>query len=270
MKISIAHSPDSDDAFMFYGLARGGVDTGDLEVSHVLTDIETLNRHAQEGRHEVTAISFHAYPYVADRYALMPCGGSIGDGYGPLLVAREARDPARDRGDDGRGARARSPRRTWRCSSSRPGVATRVVPFDQILDEVREGRAEVGLVIHEGQLTYGGQGLREARGPRRVVEAGDGPAAAARRQRRAARPRARADGAAHAPRARDGEALARAPAAGARVRDELRARHGPGGRRPLRRDVGERHDASRWGSAAGAPCSSSSTAASRRASSRSA
>ena len=82
---------------MFYGLAKGGVDTGDLEVSHVLTDIETLNRHAQEGRHEVTAISFHAYPFVADRYALMPCGGSIGDGYGPLLVAREARDPARHR-----------------------------------------------------------------------------------------------------------------------------------------------------------------------------
>ena len=79
---------------MFYGLARGGVDTGDLEVSHVLTDIETLNRHAQEGRHEVTAISFHAYPFVADRYALMPCGGSIGDGYGPLLVARETKDPA--------------------------------------------------------------------------------------------------------------------------------------------------------------------------------
>ena len=98
MKITIAHSPDSDDAFMFYGLAKGGVDTGDLEVSHVLTDIETLNRHAQQGRHEVTAISFHAYPFVADRYALMPCGGSIGDGYGPLLVAREMRSPDAIRG----------------------------------------------------------------------------------------------------------------------------------------------------------------------------
>jgi 1,4-dihydroxy-6-naphthoate synthase len=93
MKITIAHSPDSDDAFMFYGLAKGGVPTGDLEVSHVLTDIETLNRHAQEGRYEVAAVSFHAYPHVADRYALMPCGGSIGDGYGPLLVAREPMDP---------------------------------------------------------------------------------------------------------------------------------------------------------------------------------
>ncbi len=94
MKISLAHSPDSDDAFMFYGLARGKVPTGELEIAHVLADIETLNRQAQEGRHEITAISFHAYPYVADKYALMPCGGSIGDGYGPLLVAREPLAPA--------------------------------------------------------------------------------------------------------------------------------------------------------------------------------
>src|SRR5262245_45127034 len=90
VKISLAHSPDSDDAFMFYGLACGKVATDGLEVSHVLQDIESLNRQAQAGRHEVTAISFHAYPYVADRYALMPCGGSIGDGYGPLLVAPES------------------------------------------------------------------------------------------------------------------------------------------------------------------------------------
>jgi 1,4-dihydroxy-6-naphthoate synthase len=158
VKISIAHSPDSDDAFMFYGLARGGVPTGELEVSHVLTDIETLNRHAQEGRHEVTAISFHAYPYVADRYALMPCGGSIGDGYGPLVVAREPLDPARIAGMTvavpGTLTSAYLALRLFA-----PGVATRVVPFDRILDEVREGRAEAGLVIHEGQLTYGGQGL---------------------------------------------------------------------------------------------------------------
>jgi 1,4-dihydroxy-6-naphthoate synthase len=158
MKISIAHSPDSDDAFMFYGLARGGVPTGDLEVSHVLTDIETLNRHAQEGRHEVTAISFHAYPFVADRYALMPCGGSIGDGYGPLLVAREAASP-----DAIRGMTIAVPGTLTSAYLAlqlyAPGVATRVVPFDRILDEVCEGRADAGLVIHEGQLTYGGQGL---------------------------------------------------------------------------------------------------------------
>jgi 1,4-dihydroxy-6-naphthoate synthase len=158
MKITIAHSPDSDDAFMFYGLAKGGVPTGDLEVTHVLTDIETLNRHAHEGRHEVTAISFHAYPHVADKYALMPCGGSIGDGYGPLLVARAPLDPK---------AIARKTiavpgtltSATLALRLFAPGVATRVVPFDRILDEVWKGRAEVGLVIHEGQLTYGGQGL---------------------------------------------------------------------------------------------------------------
>lgn len=158
MKITIAHSPDSDDAFMFYGLARGGVDTGELEVSHVLTDIETLNRQAREGRHEVTAISFHAYPSVADKYALMPCGGSIGDGYGPLLVTREPGDPAAIAGMTvavpGTLTSAYLALRLYA-----PGVATRVVPFDRILDEVREGRAEAGLVIHEGQLTYGGQGL---------------------------------------------------------------------------------------------------------------
>jgi 1,4-dihydroxy-6-naphthoate synthase len=158
MKITIAHSPDSDDAFMFYGLARGGVPTGGLSVEHVLADIETLNRHAQEGRHEVTAISFHAYPYVADKYALMPCGGSIGDGYGPLLVAREPLSPGEIAGRTvavpGTLTSAYLALRLFA-----PRVEARVVPFDRILDEVRERRADVGLVIHEGQLTYGGHGL---------------------------------------------------------------------------------------------------------------
>ena len=160
MKISLAHSPDSDDAFMFYGLARGKVPTGDLEISHVLTDIETLNREATEGRHEVTAISFHAYPYVADKYALMPCGGSIGDGYGPLLVAREPMEPG--------AVAAKTVAVPGTLTSAylalklfAPGVATRVVAFDRILEEVREKRADVGLVIHEGQLTFGAQGLHK-------------------------------------------------------------------------------------------------------------
>jgi 5,8-dihydroxy-2-naphthoate synthase len=160
MKISLAHSPDSDDAFMFYGLARGKVPTDGLEVAHVLTDIETLNREAARGTHEVTAISFHAYPYVADRYALMPCGGSIGDGYGPLLVAREPLAP---------GAVAEKLVAVPGTLTSAylalklfaPAVSTRVVAFDRILDEVREGRADVGLIIHEGQLTFGGHGLRK-------------------------------------------------------------------------------------------------------------
>ena len=160
MKISLAHSPDSDDAFMFYGLARGKVATGDLDVSHVLTDIETLNREAMAGKHEVTAISFHAYPYVADKYALMSCGGSIGDGYGPLLVAREpiprARIAEQEVAVPGTLTSAFLALKLFA-----PGVRTRVVPFDRILDEVREGRADVGLIIHEGQLTYGGFALHK-------------------------------------------------------------------------------------------------------------
>ena len=160
MRISLAHSPDSDDAFMFYGLASGHVKSPGLEVAHTLTDIETLNREAIAGKHEVTAISFHAYPYVADKYALMPCGGSIGDGYGPLLVAREPMDPAT--------IAQKTVLVPGTLTSAylalklfAPGVATRVFTFDKILDEVRAGRADVGLIIHEGQLTYGGQGLHK-------------------------------------------------------------------------------------------------------------
>jgi 1,4-dihydroxy-6-naphthoate synthase len=160
MKISLAHSPDSDDAFMFYGLAKGKVATGDLEVSHVLTDIETLNREAMQGKHEVTAISFHAYPSVADKYALMPCGGSIGDGYGPLLVAREPMSPG--------AIESRTVAVPGTLTSAylalklfAPKVETRVVAFDRILDEVRDGRADLGLIIHEGQLTFGGHGLQK-------------------------------------------------------------------------------------------------------------
>jgi 1,4-dihydroxy-6-naphthoate synthase len=160
MKISLAHSPDSDDAFMFYGLAKGHVPTAELEVSHVLTDIETLNREAQAGKHEVTAISFHAYPYVAERYALMPCGGSLGDGYGPLLVAREPLAP-----EAVRGCTVAVPGTLTSAYLAlklfAPGARSHVVPFDQILGEVRAGRAEVGLIIHEGQLTYGGLGLHK-------------------------------------------------------------------------------------------------------------
>jgi 1,4-dihydroxy-6-naphthoate synthase len=158
MKVTIAHSPDSDDAFMFYGLAKGKLDSGGLEVAHVLRDIETLNQEARRGTYEVTAISFHAYPYVADKYALMPCGGSIGDGYGPLLVARQPMAPA----DVAKGTVAVPGALTSAFLALKlfaPGVTTRVVPFDTILDEVREGRADVGVVIHEGQLTFGGHGL---------------------------------------------------------------------------------------------------------------
>ena len=160
MKVSLAHSPDSDDAFMFYGLASGHVPTGDLEFTHVLKDIQTLNEEARVGIHEVTAISFHAYPHVADSYALMPCGGSIGDGYGPLLVARDPLTPA----EVGRRVVAVPGILTTAYLALRlfaPTAETRVVPFDRILEEVGEGRADVGLIIHEGQLTFGGHGLHK-------------------------------------------------------------------------------------------------------------
>ena len=162
MKVSLAHSPDSDDAFMFYGLARDKVPTDGLEIVHVLSDIESLNHQAREGVHEVTAISVHAYPYVAERYALMPCGGSIGDGYGPLLVAREGMDPDALR-DAGLLVAVPGTLTTAYLALKlfAPEARTRVVAFDRILDEVREGRADAGLVIHEGQLTYAGQGLRK-------------------------------------------------------------------------------------------------------------
>jgi 1,4-dihydroxy-6-naphthoate synthase len=158
VKVSLAHSPDSDDAFMFYGLARGKVATDGLEIVHVLKDIQTLNEEAREGRHEVTAISFHAWPHVADIYALMPCGGSIGDGYGPLLVARE---PLRASDVAGRVVAVPGTLTTAYLALRlfAPDAETRVVPFDRILDEVREGRADLGLIIHEGQLTFGGHGL---------------------------------------------------------------------------------------------------------------
>ena len=161
-KLSLAHSPDSDDAFMFYGLALGKVPTEGLEIVHVLRDIESLNHQAREGVHEVTALSFHAYPYVAERYALMPCGGSIGDGYGPLIVAREAKDPE-DLQHPGVVVAVPGTLTTAYLALKlfAPATRTRVVAFDRILDEVRAGRAVAGLVIHEGQLTFAGQGLHK-------------------------------------------------------------------------------------------------------------
>jgi 1,4-dihydroxy-6-naphthoate synthase len=160
MKVSLAHSPDSDDAFMFYGLARGKVDTSGLEIAHVMGDIESLNRAAREGRHEVTAISFHAYPYVAEGYALMPCGGSIGDGYGPLVVAREPIGAA-EIGDRLVAVPGTLTTAYLALKLFAPRARARVAPFDRVMDEVAAGRADLGLVIHEGQLTYGGRGLRK-------------------------------------------------------------------------------------------------------------
>lgn len=158
MKIRIAHSPDSDDAFMFYALARGKIDTGGLEIEHVLADIETLNNKALAGEYEVTAISFHAYPYIADRYLLLPYGASMGYGYGPVLVARRPLEPGELKqvvvGVPGKLTTAALVLRLFE-----PEVETSKVPFDQVLEAVRRGDLDAGLLIHEGQLTYRDLGL---------------------------------------------------------------------------------------------------------------
>jgi len=159
--IRLAHSPDSDDAFMFWALATGKVDTGDRVYRHELSDIETLNRRALAAELEVTAVSFHAYAYLAGRYALLPHGASIGEGYGPRLVSRRPApaDPAAALRDV---LVAIPGERTTALLALRlfqPAVRTVIVPFDRIEDAVLEGRADVGLLIHEGQLTFGDRGL---------------------------------------------------------------------------------------------------------------
>lgn len=159
LDIRVGHSPDPDDAFMFYALAVDALETGNLRFSHVLQDIETLNQWAFEGRLEVTAISLHAYAHLHEKYALMHCGASLGHGYGPILVTR----PGITEEEALAGPVAIPGRLTtaWLVAQLYAGRAfpSREVPFDTILDEVAEGRASAGLVIHEGQLTYRDQGL---------------------------------------------------------------------------------------------------------------
>ncbi|HEX8816816.1 MAG TPA: MqnA/MqnD/SBP family protein [Terriglobales bacterium] len=164
-EITVAHSPDSDDAFMFYGLATNKVRVPGLRFAHTLTDIETLNRKAMQGVYDVTAISFHAYPYVQDKYALLPSGGSVGDGYGPMIVATHPYSAAEIKQKriaiPGTLTTAYLVLRLFA-----PGVETEVVPFDQIIPQVLEGKQEAGLIIHEGQLTYDKSGLH------RIVDLG--------------------------------------------------------------------------------------------------
>jgi len=158
MRIHIAHSPDSDDAFMFYGLASGKVPSGDLELVHVLSDIETLNRAAFEGKYEISAVSFHAYAHLTDKYALLPHGASMGDNYGPIVVVRENGPTSLD------GVTVAIPGTLTSAFLAlrlyKPDVQYVVMPFDEILEAVRDGKAEAGLLIHEGQLTYAREGLR--------------------------------------------------------------------------------------------------------------
>jgi 1,4-dihydroxy-6-naphthoate synthase len=156
--IRVAHSPDSDDAFMFYALSQDKLDTGNLRFVHELSDIESLNRRALTGELEVSAVSIHAYAYLADRYALLSSGSSMGDRYGPRLVAREAM-----RREDLAGKTIAVPGE-WTTAFLalklyEPRVKHVVVPFDEIMGHVGRGEADVGLLIHEGQLTHEGEGF---------------------------------------------------------------------------------------------------------------
>ncbi|MDK2970909.1 MAG: 1,4-dihydroxy-6-naphthoate synthase [Candidatus Sumerlaeota bacterium] len=157
--LTLGHSPDPDDAFMFYGLAAEKIETGELRFEHILQDIQTLNERAMREELDISAISIHAYASVLDKYALLPCGASMGDNYGPMVVAREPFDPSE------------LPRKRIAI----PGLMTSaylalkiflrgdfdhvVVPFDQIMEEVKSGRVDAGLLIHEGQLTFASEGL---------------------------------------------------------------------------------------------------------------
>ncbi|CUS80779.1 1,4-dihydroxy-6-naphthoate synthase [Candidatus Kryptonium thompsonii] len=157
-EITVAHSPDSDDAFMFYALVNNKIDTGDLKFVNILSDIETLNRKAFEGVYDVTAISFHAYAYVSDKYMLMPCGASMGIGYGPILVAKKKFSPS-DLKDLTIGVPGTLTSAFLILKIFEPNVKYKVIQFDKIIDAVLNDEIDAGLLIHEGQLTYSNSGL---------------------------------------------------------------------------------------------------------------
>ena len=161
MKITVAHSPDSDVAFMFYGFACGAVHVEGVHVEQVLADIETLNKAAFEGRYEVTAVSFHAYAHLTDKYALLPHGASMGDKYGPILVSKASfPTPASLKGVKvGVPGRLTSAFLTLQMYD--PSFDFEIIPFDQIQQAVVEGRVDAGLLIHEGQLTYQAEGFKK-------------------------------------------------------------------------------------------------------------
>ena len=160
--MTLGHSPDPDDAFMFYGLAKGMIPTPGFRFEHILQDIQTLNERATRGELDISAVSIHAYAYVSDQYALLPSGASMGDGYGPVLVAKERwakADLLRKRiAVPGTMTSAFLALQLWLGRPAREFDFV-VVPFDRIFEAVREGRADVGLLIHEGQLTYQNEGL---------------------------------------------------------------------------------------------------------------
>jgi len=159
-EIVSAHSPDSDDAFMFYGLATKKVRSPLVNFRHVLEDIESLNRKAMEGRYDLSAISYHAYPYVADKYVLMSAGSSIGDGYGPMVISSRPMEQ-----EDLKGKRIAVPGKLTSAylalSLFEPDFQAVVMPFDKIMDAVRERSVDGGLIIHEGQLTFDREGFHK-------------------------------------------------------------------------------------------------------------
>ncbi|HVW05770.1 MAG TPA: MqnA/MqnD/SBP family protein [Vicinamibacterales bacterium] len=161
----MAHSPDSDDAFMFYGLASGAVKVDGIEVDQVLSDIQTLNQAAFEGKYEVTAVSFNAYAHLVDRYALLPHGASMGDKYGPILVSRAPKAVPASGQVPLKGMKIAIPGKLTSAFLTLqmydPSFDYEVVPFDQIDNAVLEGRVDAGLLIHEGQLTYKADGLHK-------------------------------------------------------------------------------------------------------------
>ncbi len=165
-KVTVAHSPDSDDAFMFYALAKGKVETHGYEFVHELNDIESLNLRAEEGIYDLTAISFHAYPYVRKHYRLMTCGSSIGDGYGPMIVAKRSLS-VRDLDEVTIAVAGTMTTSYLALKLFCPGARTKVMPFDKIMEAVKKGEVDAGLLIHEGQLTWTDHQLH------RVVDLGE-------------------------------------------------------------------------------------------------
>ena len=164
--IRIGHSPDSDDAFMFYALAKETIPTDGIQVVHVIEDIESLNQRALNAELEVTAVSIHAYAYIADKYALMPCGSSMGDRYGPILVANQPFPVSELKGKK-IAIPGRMPTAYLTCSLFESDFEAIEVPFDQIIDFVKGGQADAGLIIHEGQLTF------EESGMHKIVDLGE-------------------------------------------------------------------------------------------------
>ena len=158
--IHVAHSPDSDDAFMFYALATHKIDTGDLNYIHLLNDIETLNKKALAEEYEVSAVSFHAYAYLAEKYALLSCGASMGNNYGPIVVSGKPIQP-QALGEKVVAVPGALTTAFLALRLFAPEVKSEIVPFDRILEDVQRGKYEAGLLIHEGQLTYREMGLHK-------------------------------------------------------------------------------------------------------------